>query len=92
MKKLISLMLISFIVIAISTTAFATDILNPENGNNVTTITGNEYNSAQSNNAAGNNTSLPQTGIEDSGLGILLIICAISAVFAYKKISDYKNI
>ena len=40
-----------------------------------------------------NNTSdLPQTGIEDYNIGILLIICVASAIFAYKKINDYKNI
>lgn len=38
------------------------------------------------------NTDLPQTGIEDYNIGILLIICIGSAIFAYKKVSDYKNI
>lgn len=39
-----------------------------------------------------NNTNLPQTGIEDYNVGILLIICVASAIFAYKKVNDYKNI
>jgi len=69
-------------------------------------ITGDQYNNAQVNNSANNtnntsnnvanlnnnNTSLPQTGIEDYNIGILLIICIGSAIFAYKKISDYRSI
>ena len=39
-----------------------------------------------------NTTDLPQTGIEDYNIGILLIICVASAIFAYTKINDYKNI
>lgn len=40
-----------------------------------------------------NNTKdLPQTGIEDYNVGILLIICVASAIFAYKKVNAYKNI
>ena len=39
-----------------------------------------------------NSTNLPQTGIEDYNIGILLIICIASAMFAYRKINDYRNI
>lgn len=39
-----------------------------------------------------NNTDLPQTGIEDYNIGILMVICVASAVIAYRKINDYKNI
>ena len=40
-----------------------------------------------------NNTSLPKTGIANSTPVVILIaIFAISAVYAYKKISDYKNV
>ena len=40
-----------------------------------------------------NNTKdLPQTGIEDYNIGILIVICVASAIFAYKKINDYKNV
>ena len=40
-----------------------------------------------------NNTSLPKTGIEDSVPGVLLVVVlGISAVYAYKKMQDYKNI
>ena len=39
-----------------------------------------------------NKSGLPQTGIEDYNIGILLIIGVGSAIFAYKKIQDYKNV
>ena len=40
-----------------------------------------------------NNSSLPKTGIEDTiPATILLVIFGISAVYAYKKMRDYKNI
>lgn len=35
---------------------------------------------------------LPQTGIEDYNIGILLIICVAAAIYTYKKMKDYKNI
>lgn len=126
MKKLINLkeimiILLSVTLIAISTTVFAVDP-NIVLGDNTSTITGNEYDKAQTvptdnnttnttnnttnnintstNNSTNNvktyntnNTSdLPQTGIEDYNIGILLIICVASAIFAYRKINDYKNI
>lgn len=121
MKKVINLkeimvILISVILIAVSTTALATDLV--LGNNNPTTITGNEYDNAQTpgidnnaatstgngNNATNNTTNntrtyntnnksdLPQTGIEDYNVGILLVICVASAIYAYKKVRDYKNI
>ena len=39
-----------------------------------------------------NKTDLPQTGIEDYNIGIVLIICVASAIYAYKKVGDYRNI
>ena len=39
------------------------------------------------------NTTLPQTGVTDGYVvAILVAVCAISAIYAYKKIRDYKNI
>ena len=58
---------------------------NVNKSNNSTNNTVKKYNT--------NNTSdLPQTGIEDYNIGILLIICVASTIFAYKKVSDYRNI
>ena len=104
--KKIMIILVSVMLIALSTTAFATEsVLGDTQNNNGTTITKDEYENAQTvptnntnnNNASGNNTnnnntSLPQTGIEDTGLGLLLIAGIASAIFAYKKISEYRNI
>ena len=40
-----------------------------------------------------NNTNLPKTGIGDSlPIAALVVIFGISAVYAYKKIKDYRNI
>ena len=40
-----------------------------------------------------NNTSLPKTGVEDSMPAVILVVVlGISAVYAYKKIQEYKNI
>lgn len=40
-----------------------------------------------------NNSSLPKTGIGDSIPGVILVVVlGISAVYAYKKMQDYKNI
>jgi len=102
--KEIMIILISLLLIIVSTSVYATEsVLGDETSNNTdnnaTTITGNEYNEAQNNNTGNNqnkntntNTALPQTGIEDTGLGILLIACIGSAIFAYRKVSDYRNI
>ena len=58
---------------------------NNTNGNNTNGNNTKVYNT-------NNNTDLPQTGIEDYNIGILMVICIASAIFAYRKISDYKNI
>lgn len=40
-----------------------------------------------------NNTSLPKTGLQESLPAVLLVVVfGISAVYAYKKIKDYRNI
>ena len=47
-----------------------------------------------SNSSIYNNTNLPKTGIGDSSIPVamLVVIFGISAVYAYKKIKDYRNI
>ena len=98
MRKIISLVLLTVLLITISTVAFATNSVLGDDNNNVTQIPKNEYENAQNNvlgtttNNNTNNSTLPQTGIQDSGLGILLVVCIASAIFAFKKVSDYKNI
>lgn len=58
---------------------------NNSNSNNSSNNTARRYNT-------NNNTNLPQTGIEDYNVGILLVICVASAIYAYKKVKYYKNI
>jgi len=70
--------------------------------NNVANNTNNSTTNNKVNNVANNTTKkyitnnsssgLPQTGIEDYNIGILLIICVISAIYAYNKVKQYKNI
>lgn len=64
---------------------------NNNNNNNISTSTNNSTNNVKTYNT-NNKSDLPQTGIEDYNIGILLIICVASAIFAYKKVNDYKNI
>lgn len=37
-------------------------------------------------------TNLPQTGIEDYNIGILLVICVAASIYTYRKMKDYKNV
>lgn len=106
MRKTITMILVGVILMSLATNVFAIDP--SDLINNATQISPDDYNNAQSNpenknntntnnnvantNNNTNNSSLPQTGIEDSGMGMLLIICVASAIFAYRKISDYRNI
>lgn len=82
------------------------DIFNTTNTGNSTTNTGNTNtgNTNASNvqnlnalrntsNTSNTSNSLPNTGIADSLPTVLLVfVFAISAVYAYKKIKDYRNI
>lgn len=64
-------------------------------GNNTVNNTSNNTTNNTSNNAINNkvnNTKLPQTGIEDYSVGIMIIICIASAIYAYKKVRDYNSI
>ena len=70
--------------------------LNNTNTNNVnnTLNTNKTNNTNNTNNSSVYNTNnLPKTGIEDSvPVAMLVVIFAISSVYAYKKIKEYKNI
>ena len=57
-----------------------------------------DYNSTAStnnevNNSVGNNETLPKTGVaEDTALFVFIIACIVSAVYAFVRIRNYKNI
>ena len=65
---------------------------NNSTGNNIVGNNSTGNNTAKKYNTNNSNTNLPQTGIEDYNIGILLVISIASAMFAYKKIADYRNI
>lgn len=67
---------------------------NNTNNNNTNRSNTNNTNRTNTNNSnIYNNTNLPKTGIEDSiPVAILVAVFGISAVYAYKKIKDYRNI
>ncbi len=67
-----------------------------KNGNNTNTNNANankNKNNNTNNSSIYNNTDLPKTGVESSiPVVVLVAIFGISAVYAYKKIDDYKNL
>ena len=66
---------------------------NNTNRNNTNTNNTNTNNTNRNNTSIYNNTNLPQTGIEDSiPVALMVVVFGVSAVYAYKKINDYKNI
>lgn len=64
------------------------------NTNKTNTNTNNTNNTNKTNNSSVyNNTNLPSTGIEDSiPVALLVVVFGISAVYAYRKIKEYRNI
>lgn len=68
---------------------------NVNNTNTNTNRTNTNVNNTNKNNNSSiyNNTNLPKTGIEDSiPVAVLVVVFGISAVYAYKKIKEYRNI
>ncbi len=66
---------------------------NTARNNSNTLNTGAVTNTNKNNTSTYNNSSLPKTGVEDSiPTMLLLVVFGISAVYAYKKIKEYKNI
>ena len=66
---------------------------NAANTNSNTPSTNSLKNNANTLSNSTNNTSLPKTGAGDSLPTILLVaVFGISAVYDYKKVSDYRNI
>ncbi len=64
------------------------------NVNNANTNNNNKNSNSNTNGSSiYNNTNLPKTGVESSiPVAMLVVVFGISAVYAYKKISEYKNI
>ena len=77
-----------------ATNRSAVNTNNTNNTNTRNTNTNNTSNTNTRNNSSVyNDTNLPKTGIEDSiPVALLVVIFGISAIYAYKKIRDYRNI
>ena len=73
-----------------------TDTLSTNSGNTNNASNTANTNTNNNNNNSGsiyNNTNLPYTGVADSlPVAALVVVFGISAVYAYKKIKEYKNI
>ena len=102
MVALVFITLFSTIVNA--TDSNGLNLITDPNATNTNNITNNNQNSNQNSNLNSNlnsntnsntssynntNTTLPQTGIEDFSLWMIIPVCLASAIFAYKKIRDY---
>ena len=59
--------------------------------NTINRTTNNTVNNIANNNAKANNTVIPDAGLDQS-IVFIIAIFGISAVYAYKKIRDYKNV
>ena len=62
-----------------------------------TTLNTNEITNSSTSNKTTNTTNtadtLPKTGVESSvGMVVLITVCGISAVYAFKKVRDYKSL
>ena len=60
---------------------------------NTSGLTSNNSSNNSNSNSSYSNTTLPKTGAESvAPIVILVVIFGISAVYAYKKINEYKNV
>lgn len=96
--KIISILLISVVVMSLATAVYAANENDTGYNDLTNTLTNNTANNTNktnntNNSSIYNSTNLPKTGIGDSiPVAMLVVIFGISAVYAYKKIKEYKNI
>lgn len=64
----------------------------PTDTNSTTTSNGVDTNSDYKTVDEDDTDKMPQTGIEDSYVGILLIVFVAIALFTFKKMKDYRNV
>ena len=93
------------LLLAITTNVFADnaiDLMNDLSNNkanntnintntNKNTSTNKNTNKNKNTNTNKNVNAMPDTGLDSSGL-VIVAICGVSTLYAYKKIRDYKNI
>ena len=79
----------------INTTNTNTNVTNTNtNTNTAGTLTTNNTAKNTSNRNVSNTETLAKTGLTDSNgiVALIVIICAVSAIYSYKKINDYKKL
>ena len=79
--KVVMIILVAILLISVSTRVFATEVITPD-----------QYEGAEEDKEDKKEESLPQTGAEDYWVVMLAVFCVGSAMFAYRKVSDYRNI
>ena len=101
-SKLVSLVLV--VIISFSVLFMAKDVLaatdltnsilnNTTTNKSLNSVSNNTTNNTTNNTSNYNNTSLPKTGVADTMPAVILVVVlGISAVYAYKKMQEYKNI
>ena len=66
---------------------------NLTNSNTAGNLTNSNANNGNTNISSYDNTNLPKTGIAGTGSMVcLIVLLAVSAVYAFKKVNDYNNI
>lgn len=102
-KLITEVIIIITLILALSTAVFADPVIvgggsaNTQNDTNtqnsvpnVITNTTTPTNNTSYRTNTNTNTTLPKTGVNDGYVvAILVTVCAISAIYAYKKIRDY---
>ena len=79
----------------INTTNTNTNVTNTNTSGTLTTInTTNNTANNTTNRSVSNTETLAKTGLTDSNgiVALIVIICAVSAIYSYKKINDYKRL
>lgn len=101
-KLIIEVLIIITLILALSTAVFADPVIvgggnaNTQNDTNTLNSVPNVISNTTANNTTSyrtntnTNTTLPKTGVNDGYVvAILVTVCGISAIYAYKKIRDY---
>ena len=79
----------------INTTNTNTNVTNTNTAGTLTTInTANNTANNTTNRSVSNTETLAKTGLTDSNgiVALIVIVCAVSAIYSYKKINDYKKL
>lgn len=100
MKKSNLIQIVTILLVSAMVMLFSTTVNAANDNNEVHDLTGTLTKNSTSNNTSSNssvynntNNNLPKTGIEDSiPVAALVVVFGVSAVYAYKKIKEYKNI